>query len=279
MLFFHKFILSAARFRNLATLLLLSLLLSFGGVVITLAGHKQHKEHSVQTVRQVIRNIDQLLTSATQINHQVGNLLGQPCQTILPTLREITSSADIVSTLNLIQDKAIYCSSLQGVVNEPVRRDDFFVGRLSLVAGNTSQSTPPHLMLLTSVTGGQVISSLDSTNLMTMLSSNVPTTQVWLQIGQDWLDGSGQFGQSPPTLLNATRVTRRSVTYPFAITADYVYDKQTWLSWFQQWKSIWLLWLTVSFFHACTLWYWLGRHTHDASLLHRLEQNGLPLRR
>lgn len=259
MRFSHNIKSQTARFRGVAAAFVLSLFLLTGVGTSWLIAQKQQHALALHAARQGMVQVEQLLKSALNASAQVTYLAGQPCQTILPTLRNIAARVAFVHTLNLVEQDSIYCSSLSGEVVEPVNRNDFAVGRLAMQAGNALRPGHPLLSLWTPAPHGAIIANIDSTHLRTAISSYLPTEQFWLQIGDVWLDEAGQLSRAPPpSSILADRIMERSAEYPIAVVASYALDMKNWFDWAKDWWPSWLLWLMLSLHAVITLWKWLG---------------------
>ncbi|MFB2866076.1 EAL domain-containing protein [Aeromonas sp. MdU4] len=238
------------------------MLIAVGGIATTVIGQQQRYEHAWQAGQLTLTRIEQLLTSAQRTGIQVAGLVGQPCQRVLPALRNAATQAAFVYTLKLVQQQRVYCSSLRADVNEPIPSafaHNDTTRSLILQPGNASRPYYPLLSILTATSEGAVISTIDSAHLATLLSLNLPTTLIWLQVGEFWLDSSGQLHDESPPQAQDAQIYHASATYPLGLSLYYTTSFTTWLGWANQWRLTWLLWLAFSLSCAIALWRWLGQ--------------------
>lgn len=247
-----------AKFRGLAAALALFLLLLTGVAASWLVAQQQQHALALHAARQGVMQVEKMLNNAQQASVQAAPLIGQPCQAILPTLRTVATRAEFVRTLNLVQQDAIYCSSLSGDVAEPVRRDDFTTGKLAMLAGNALRPGHPILSLWTPAPNGAVLTNIDSTHLGNAISSHLPSGHIGLRVGKVWLDETGSISRTQPATLSDS-VIHRSAKYPIAVVASYATNMTGWLDWARDWWPISLLWLLLSLYAAFSLWRWPGR--------------------
>ncbi|WP_459694480.1 CSS-motif domain-containing protein, partial [Achromobacter xylosoxidans] len=94
---------------------------------------------------------------------------GRPCPEAELALREQVATMPFVRSVNLTRDRTIYCTSLFGGFDEPVRIDSYVDGRLRLMPGN--QVTPDSALLVLRDSDGRrgVLSAIDGRYLSYVL--------------------------------------------------------------------------------------------------------------
>ncbi|ELB2793903.1 EAL domain-containing protein [Aeromonas dhakensis] len=246
-------------FRGIAVLLVWLIFIATGCLITTVIGLQQHHDQTMQAGRLALTRIEQLLTDAQRTSMQIASLVGQPCKAVLPTLRTTATQAAFIHSLKLVQQNRVYCASIMADLNDPLPTNhNNTVTPLTLLPGSTSHPHHPMLSLWTPTPRGSVISNIDSTHLTNLLSLNLPAGQVWLLVGELWLDSTGTVHSTPPHQARSVPITHNSVTYPLSISLYYATDFTTWIGWAQQWHLTWLLWLVLSLSASIALWGWLS---------------------
>ncbi|MXR36410.1 EAL domain-containing protein [Craterilacuibacter sinensis] len=148
-------------------------------------------------------------------------LVGQPCQgKTLRLLRELTTRALYVRTVNLGSGEHYYCSSLYGALSKETELSGYAGGRTKLRLG--SQLTPGGGVLAyraLAADGSFAVVGISGGHLRTALRQGGLSDGMSLQIGDKWMDSEGgvHSGTPPRSLLLETR--RQHAIYPFTIVA------------------------------------------------------------
>ncbi|MGL5840432.1 MAG: EAL domain-containing protein, partial [Aeromonas hydrophila] len=244
------------------------------GTYLVMQDLQQQRNRQTQTAaRQALLRIEQLLAKAERTSGPVTALVGQPCQTALPALRQHATQAAFVRTFQLVQRNAVYCASLLGDVQQPVPKKTLFVGKIALLPGTSWQPDHPVLALRTPVGTGAVIAHIDSAHLTWVLTTAMADGQhIGLRVGSQWLDEIGRRYRSqsaPPLAAIANLASRR---YPFSIVVGYPVPPQAWPFWLTARGPALLGLLVGSLGWAAGLGWWLGRPTSPNAALRRAIQ-------
>lgn len=244
--------------RGEIALLVFLLLLLLGCCVASQVAHQRVVSQASTAARQSVALIEKVLAYADLANQEIHNLVGQPCQEVLPILRMVATRTPYIRTINLVMQETVYCSSLLGDLNQVVKGTDFAVGGMLLLSGNALRPSHPVVSLRypAPAVGGAVVINIDSTYLAMKLSQSALNGQAWLRIGDRWLDDGGNLHRAisdNPLWVMATNV---SLLYPFAVT---VAPPFTFVTRIVNGGWVLVVWIAVSLFGSVVLWRWWGR--------------------
>ncbi|WP_313456769.1 cyclic diguanylate phosphodiesterase [Pseudomonas sp.] len=195
--------------------------LACGLVVINWQIERELRMASQTTTQQVVGYVDHILDNLGNAAQALLPLAGSPCADAQFALRkEVTGNAFVRST-NLFQHNALYCSSLFGEIEEPVKANDYTDGRLWLMDGNSV--TPGHPLLVYRAHEGDrgVISTVDGDHLLTALRLIAPEASLQLQVGPVWMGSEGVVQSGPPPTAAVAASSAASTHYPFSVHGGY----------------------------------------------------------
>ncbi len=162
------------RARRKALRLSLSVLVGVMPIVLGLLilywqAERSLQETSEQAAGNAVRQFERMLDNAALAARKVMPVAGRPCPEAELALREQVAIMPFVRSVNLTRDNTIYCTSLFGGFDEPVRIENYVDGRLLLMPGN--QVTPDAALLVLRDSDGKrgVLAAIDGRYLSYVL--------------------------------------------------------------------------------------------------------------
>ncbi len=190
------------RARRKALRLSLSVLVGVMPIVLGLLilywqAERSLQETSEQAAGNAVRQFERMLDNAALAARKVMPVAGRPCPEAELTLREQVAIMPFVRSVNLTRDNTIYCTSLFGGFDEPVRIENYVDGRLLLMPGN--QVTPDAALLVLRDSDGKrgVLAAIDGRYLSYVLDLVDRRSRQVLVVGPS--------GWMPRAALTATR--------------------------------------------------------------------------
>ncbi|AIL61405.1 EAL domain-containing protein [Pseudomonas alkylphenolica] len=186
---------------------------------------RELQNRSEASAQRVGGQIERILDSASRAASELLPLAGHPCVEEKLALRDQVTRRAFVRSTNLEYRGELYCNSLFGPYSEPVNVDNYVQGKLWLMDGNSV--TPGHPLLVYRVSEGErgAITTVDGDHLIGALYLLGTDNQLILQVGQNWIDRSGQVhkGLAPTSEVAASEYV--STRYPFSIHSGYTQGK------------------------------------------------------
>lgn len=169
----------------------------------------------------VLRHVERILDNLSDAAQALQPLAGTPCETASLTLRAAVTRTAFVRSALLIDKNRVYCTSLLGEYDEALDPDDYTEGRLWLMAGNSM--TPDRPLLIYRLISGErgVLVTVDGEHLLTALSMIPPDLNAQVQVGEHWLDETGQVHEGPPPVAAEAANDLASTRYPVSVHAGF----------------------------------------------------------
>lgn len=142
--------------------------------------------------------LERMLDQAEQANLEALSLVNRPCVDNLLLLRKRVALEPFLRSVNLARGGVIRCSSLFGPVHEVDDGTIYTGNKLLLMDGNKVRLDHPLLVVRHERGHDVALSAIDSTQLSFMLAMSSDTSELFLQVGSDWIDESGHHQNQPP---------------------------------------------------------------------------------
>lgn len=266
------------RARRKALRLSLSVLVGVMPIVLGLLilywqAERSLQETSEQAAGNAVRQFERMLDNAALAARKVMPVAGRPCPEAGLALREQVAIMPFVRSVNLTRDNTIYCTSLFGGFDEPVRIENYVDGRLLLMPGN--QVTPDAALLVLRDFDGKrgVLAAIDGRYLSYVLDLVDRRSRQVLVVGPNWLDAEGRTHRDAPPTYEVAAVSLASQRYPLRVLSGFP-EGEEWRSIRSQNPAMFGLLLFFGLL-AGTLCYWLSRRVASPSseLRRALEAN------
>lgn len=267
-MFLFRIDLARTRWRLGCTLLVLTLPLLAGGWMVHGSYEQELKADASASAHKAKTLLERMLDQAEQANLEALSLVNRPCVDNLLLLRKRVALEPFLRSVNLARGGVIRCSSLFGPVHEVDDGTIYTGNKLLLMNGNKVRLDHPLLVVRHERGHDVALSAIDSTQLSFMLAMSSDTSELFLQVGSDWIDESGHHQNQPPRLYSKISLELSSHRYPFAIHAGYAMP----LYWHTLWEArhLALLWLAgTSVLLALLVWWVLGRPGSQTDELRR----------
>ncbi|AYG44911.1 cyclic diguanylate phosphodiesterase [Pseudomonas sp. Leaf58] len=199
---------------------------AFGLGVMNWQIEREMQASSQATSRQVVEHVERILDNLSSAANALLPLAGSPCEPAQLTLRaQVTRNAFVRST-NLFKANQLYCSSLFGAFDEPVKPSDYADGKLWLMEGNSV--TPGHPLLVYRASDGDrgAISTVDGDHLLTALRLIGPDEDLQIRVGDAWMGKDGIVHPGVPPAATHANVLLGSTRYPFSVHGGYSANQQ-----------------------------------------------------
>ncbi|HGP0190364.1 TPA: EAL domain-containing protein [Pseudomonas aeruginosa] len=266
------------RARRKALRLSLSVLVGVMPIVLGLLilywqAERSLQETSEQAAGNAVRQFERMLDNAALAARKVMPVAGRSCPEAELALREQVATMPFVRSVNLTRDNTIYCTSLFGGFDEPVRIENYVDGRLWLMPGN--QVTPDAALLVLRDSDGKrgVLAAIDGRYLSYVLDLVDRRSRQVLVVGPNWLDAEGRTHRDAPPTYEVAAVSLASQRYPLRVLSGFP-EGEEWRSIRSQNPAMFGLLLFFGLL-AGTLCYWLSRRVASPSseLRRALEAN------
>lgn len=182
---------------------------------------------ATQTAKEAVRQFDLMLDNAVRAADVVLPLAGQHCNQVELALRDQVARRPFVRSVNLVWDNQIYCTSLFGEFKETVNPKNYTDGVLWLMTGNPITPDEPLLVYRKEKDKSGALVSLYGFHLVNVLSLINHKTQLFIQVGDAWIDRHGQVRGTPPPHYPEAQVTVTSREFPFRVVAGFS-DGEVW---------------------------------------------------
>lgn len=266
------------RARRKALRLSLSVLVGVMPIVLGLLilywqAERSLQETSEQAAGNAVRQFEQMLDNAALAARKVMPVAGRPCHEAELALREQVATMPFVRSVNLTRDNTIYCTSLFGGFDEPVRIENYVDGRLWLMPGNQVTPDAALLVLRDSDDRRGVVSAIDGRYLSYVLDLVDRHSRQVLVVGRNWLDAEGRTHSDAPPVYEVAAEELASQRYPLRVLSGFP-EGEEWRSIRSQNPAMFGLLLFFGLL-AGTLCYWLSRRVVSPSseLRRALEAN------
>ena len=189
------------------------------------------REHN----REVIERVDAIFEDADQAMASAVGLLGDECQQIIDELRRRAAETTFVRSMQLLDDRNVYCWTVAGpVANTPSARS-FVDGRLGLFVSNIV--SPGKAVLGVRLASGQrsIVSYIDELHVSRLLELGEFSEHSVLSIGSKWIDARGELHESEFSPPPAGFVATSSEKYPYSIKTGFAADA----AWTYLWSRFW----------------------------------------
>ena len=160
--------------------------------------------------------VDDLIDFASQANQAALLHRDLSCDLAFPELRAIAAFKPFLSSVNLVKEGSVNCSSLLGST-QLTDVGAFTGGQLSLVSGGFVRSNVPLLIVRSTKSTTAALAVIEGSTIQYMLKLTGSRTQGWLHIGNAWLDANGEYRTTPPLTTYSTISTTDSKKYPYAV--------------------------------------------------------------
>lgn len=205
------------RARRKALRLSLSVLVGVMPIVLGLLilywqAERSLQETSEQAAGNAVRQFERMLDNAALAARKVMPVAGRPCPEAELALREQVAIMPFVRSVNLTRDNTIYCTSLFGGFDEPVRIENYVDGRLLLMPGN--QVTPDAALLVLRDSDGKrgVLAAIDGRYLSYVLTSSTDVAaRCWWSVPIGWMPRAALTATRRPPMRSPPYRSLRSV--------------------------------------------------------------------
>ena len=176
---------------------------------------------ATQTAEEAVRQFDLMLENAVLAADVVLPLAGQPCNQAELALRDQVTRRPFVRSVNLVWDNQIYCTSLFGEFKEAVNPTNYTNGVLWLMTGNPITPDEPLLVYRKQKDPRGALVSLYGFHLVNVLGLINHKTQLFIRVGDAWIDRYGQVRDTPPPYYPVAQVTVSSSEFPYHVGAGF----------------------------------------------------------
>ncbi|WP_433884487.1 CSS-motif domain-containing protein [Pseudomonas vranovensis] len=192
-----------------------------GLLVLALQVERKQEETAEVSMVEAIYAIDRVFDAMHGSSNAVLGLVGQPCEKILPTLRQEALRQPSVRSLVLTRENRAYCSTLLGSIDTAIDPGSYFNQRLRLDSRNEITPDTPVLHYRLQEFPMGVIAISDARSLQTELQGFKNAIVLALQFDSDfvWATGSGSVKQVPNHEENSQRMV--SEKYGYTVHAGY----------------------------------------------------------
>lgn len=175
------------------------------------------KRWSDNSASQAISIFDQALDYSTGINKKILELSELSCDDIRPILRDAVATTHYVRTVNIMEGDTIYCGSYSGDKNIYMPGDYL----IKLVPGTPMMPTRSGLVVKTYEQNMAALSVIDAIYIKILLGMAMHNNELFIQIGDAWIDMSGTFLEDPPNLDNMHGIHKKSERYSYVVYAGH----------------------------------------------------------
>ncbi|AIR91157.1 EAL domain-containing protein [Pseudomonas cremoricolorata] len=173
---------------------------------------------------QVLGHTERILDNLAGAAQGLLPLAGKPCAEASLALRAQAARVPFVRATLLFQNNRLYCTSLLGEYEEQVDPDDYTEGKLWLLPGNSLTPDRPLLIYRLDSAGRGVLATVDGEHLLSALRLSPAGLAVQLQVGEQWLEASGQVRSGPLPTVARTPVSLASTRYPITVHTGFSAD-------------------------------------------------------
>lgn len=192
--------------------------LIFGIAAVSIQQHYDLTRQSQHSAQQTIALLDNAIAFSSKTNKEIIAFNDKACADISQTLKKYVASTPFVRTINLVKDNFLYCTSFSD--------DVFFYSpgnyTLKLITGSPIMPTRGGLIVRNNIAKNAAFSVIDKSYLKILFDMAKQNNDLYVNVGDLWIDSNGEFLKSKPLLENIGNYTIESENYPYMVYSGYV---------------------------------------------------------
>ncbi len=173
---------------------------------------------SKRSAHHTIEILNKAIDYSSKTNEKIISLNDKSCSDISKTLKKYVASTPYIRTLNLVKDNFLYCTSFSG--------DTFIYSpgsyTLKLVTGTPIMPTKGGLIVRNNIAKNAALSVIDELYLKILFGMAKGDNDLYMKVGDIWVDSNGLFLKNEPILANVGRYIISSKKYPYTVYSGYV---------------------------------------------------------